>query len=87
MAGKPPGSEVGLYYDSPIHQLDAGDYLRTPSGRMYEVLDVRVQERGAHVGRQHLRCLVITVDQVTDVERVFPIHWYSRAPGRSRARR
>lgn len=86
MAGKPPGSEVSLYFDSPIHRLTDGDYLRTPSGRLYEVLDVRVQERGQHVGRQHLRCLVITVDQVTDVDRVFPIHWYAR-PKKSSARR
>lgn len=78
MPGKPPGSEVSLYYDSPIHKLTDGDYLRTPSGRLYEVLDVRVQERGQHVGRQHLHCLVITADQVTAPDRVFPIHWYAR---------
>jgi len=78
MAGRPPGSEVSIYYDSIVYRLEPGDYLRTPAGKLYEVLDVRVQERGIHAGRQHLRCLVITIDQVADVQRVFPVHWYPR---------
>lgn len=86
MPGRPPGSEVGLYFDSPVHVLVDGDYLRTPSGRLYEVLDVRVQQRGIHVGRQHLRCLVITADQVTDPSRVFAIHWYPRRKASSTRR-
>lgn len=78
MTGRPPGSEVSLYYDSPIHKLAAGDYLRTPSGRLYEVLDIRVQERGAHRGRQHLHCLVLRPDDDVDEARVRPLLWYRR---------
>lgn len=78
--GAPIGAYVRIYYDGLA--LSAGDALVTPTGRMYEVVSVRVQARGAHVGRQHLVCLVH--DGRTPVKgRIRRLHWYRR--GRSPA--
>lgn len=50
--------------------------LRTPTGRCYVVASVRVQERGRHVGRQHLACLVAREPPAE--ARVLPLRWYRR---------
>lgn len=75
---QPPGSEVGLYYDSRRH-VDVGDELETTAGRRYLVVKVRRQERGAHIGRWHLRCIVLAPDAARDPDsQVHPVHWYRR---------
>ncbi len=71
----PAGALVGIYYDG--RDLHRGDWLRTPTGRCYEVVSVRVQARGKHVGRQHLRCLVVNGWRPPSA-RVLPLHWYPR---------
>lgn len=71
----PYGSHVRLHYDSAT-LVEEGDYLRTESGRLYEVIGVRVQERGKHAGRQHLTAIVSR--GAPDDARVHPLHWYSR---------
>jgi hypothetical protein len=71
---------VSIYYDGST-ELDQGDALRTPTGRLYVVAHVRVQQRGKHAGRQHLRCAVFSPGTMAPPgTRVFPLHWYSRNP-------
>lgn len=84
MAGpRPPGSVVHLSYDGsgPVHP---GDYLVTyTTGRTYLIDSVRVQERGVHVGRQHLRAIVMEPKFVPSGEDVVHIiRWYPRRPRR-----
>lgn len=79
MRPAPIGSEVGLYFDSPTRVM-VGDFIRTQSGRTYHLTSVRIQERGKHIGRQHLRAIVVepgVIDPATDV--VHPLYWYSRS--------
>lgn len=72
----PAGAEVALYYDG---HADEGDYLRTPSGRTYLLVGVRVQERGKNAGRLHLRAVVMAADHTPEPDaRVRLIHWYRR---------
>lgn len=73
----PSGSLVSLYYDSP-RDVVAGDVLRTPTGRMYLLWSVRRQTRGLHIGRWHLKAIVIGVDELPAGARVHPIYWYRR---------
>jgi hypothetical protein len=70
----PVGAVVRIYYDGLA--VDRGDALRTPTGRTYVVMDKREQRRGAHVGRQHLVCLVASEAPPTAMVR--PLHWYPR---------
>jgi hypothetical protein len=85
MAGTAPGSEVGLYVDL-VAEVHVGDAIRTQTGRSYLVTQVRVQRRGAHVGRQHLRAVVLDEDVAPEVGRVHhlqvpvvhQIRWYGR---------
>ena len=79
MAGKPPGSLVRLYYDSP-QPVEEGDVVQTAhTRRRYRVEGVRVQQRGKHAGRQHLTCVVMAPDEPNPVgARVHPLHWYDR---------
>lgn len=79
MTAAPAGAWVGIYYDGLVAR---GQYLRTPTGRLYEVVAVRVQRRGAHVGRHHLRCIVKT--EAPPGAAVRPLYWYPRARGRRR---
>lgn len=75
---KPPGAVVSLYFDG-LHQLDVGEALVTGTGRAYLVVERRVQERGLHAGRQHLRCVVhaSTASLPRDTAQ-FGIEWYKR---------
>lgn len=78
MPGKPAGSNVGLYVDS-AQELEEGDIIATQSGRCYRVFSNRIQERGKHVGRQHLRAIVLPDDFVPEHDdQVLVIAWYSR---------
>jgi len=90
----PAGTEVGLYVDMAA-RVDLGDVIETRSGRRYLVRSVRVQERGKHAGRQHLRAVVLEPDDRAIVglaaPRVHRIRWYRRdrasAGVKGRARR
>ncbi len=80
MPKAPAGALVSIYYDG-WSSVRPGDALKTPSGRVYVVAEVRVQARGKHVGRQHLSCIV--ADDVTGVSgAVYPLHWYPRGKRR-----
>lgn len=76
-APAPAGSVVSIYYDGAFTPLQPGEALRTPTGRTYLVVDVRVQNRGLYIGRQHLRC-VVTEGEAPAGVRVAPLHWYKR---------
>lgn len=78
MSAAPVGACVRIYYDGA--EVLPGDALRTPTGRTYVVLERRVQARGAHVGRQHLACLV--AKDPPKGGRVLRLRWYPR--GRKR---
>lgn len=72
----PVGAVVGLFCDM-VNELRVGDALRTPTGRLYVVLERRPQRRGKHAGlRQHLRCQVAT--EVGEGTRVYSLRWYRR---------
>lgn len=75
----PLGAIVGIYWDG-LAALQPGDHLRTPSGRQYQVVSVRVQKRGKHRGRQHLRCMV--ADRDLKPGNTYRLRWYAR--GRAR---
>jgi hypothetical protein len=75
---KRPGEPAKLYYDSDV-VAEPGDYIRTPTGRQYLVEHVRVQTRGKHAGRQHLRTIVMEPGHVCEQDaRVHKIQWYRR---------
>lgn len=84
-APAPPGTEVGLYVDL-VARVAVGDIIETRKGRRYFVVSVRVQERGKHRGRQHLRALVLAegerpVQLGGGEPRVHRINWYRRRRG------
>ena len=59
----PVGTNVGLYVDL-VARVAVGDVIETQTGRRYGVASVRVQERGKHAGRQHLRVVVLGTEPV-----------------------
>lgn len=71
---KQPGEECTISYDGDV--VAPGDALRTPTGRAYGVISVRVQTRGKHTGRQFVRCVVL--DELSAATRVHPLVWYKR---------
>lgn len=79
----PIGATVSIHVDL-VDAVTAGDLVETTSGRRYSVLVVRVQQRGKHVGRQHLQCLVVPPDWLPDppIGTLHRIRWYPRAPRR-----
>lgn len=80
MSAAPAGAEVRLFYDAVTRDVRAGDELVTSTtGRRYLVLAVRRQERGKHVGRMHLRCVVLAPEARRDPDTiVHPVTWYRR---------
>jgi hypothetical protein len=72
------GAEVGMYIDCP-QEITAGDALMTTTGRTYVVVQARRQQRGKHIGRQHLRCVVADTKPPAGV-RIFSLRWYRREP-------
>lgn len=85
----PIGAIVGLYVDL-FAPVGTGDIIQTEAGRRYRALSVRLQKRGMHVGRQHLRCIVVDEDAepdemvyagpegITRAGIVHTIRWYKR---------
>lgn len=74
----PAGAVVGIYVDL-VASVQVGHVIQTQTGRRYGVVSVRVQERGKHRGRQHLRCVVLAPDDVVDPGQwVHEIRWYKR---------
>lgn len=71
----PVGAVVRFYYDSVV-LVRSGDAVQTPTGRIYCVLKVRVQERGKHVGRQHMTAIVAS--EIPSGVRVHRLVWYRR---------
>lgn len=75
----PAGSIVKLYVDL-AEEVSPCDVIETGTGRKYWVLNVRVQAKGKHRGRQHLACLVLDPDRKDEGEnRIHKIRWYKRA--------
>lgn len=82
MPKAPIGALVSIYYDGaqlvqPGDALESFNWKREPTGRVYLVREVRVQQRGAHVGRQHLKCIVGTCESEV-AGTMHPIYWYPR---------
>lgn len=70
------GDVVGIYMDT-TQRLIPGNYIQTGAGRTYEIITVRVQTRGKHEGRQHLRVMIVPAENA-EGRTVTPIRWYSR---------
>jgi hypothetical protein len=76
--GAPIGSVVSLYIDT-TRQVLVNEFIRTQTGRTYQIVSVRTQQRGKHAGRrQHLRALVVPATTPTEDDTVIPILWYPR---------
>lgn len=74
----PLGSIVGLHYDTEL-EVEEDEYLQTPTGRTYLVLEVRVQARGKWAKvRKHLRVMVVEASCVAPLSVVHPLRWYKR---------
>lgn len=83
------GETVSIYMDTAV-PLFVGDFIRTKSGRLYQIKSVREQQKGRHAprydpnsgakirqGRQHLQVEVMPPDMALDPEDVVHgIHWY-----------
>lgn len=74
---RPIGSIVSLYYDG-WAVAEEGDVIQTTTGRSYRVISNRVQEKGRHRGRQHIKALVIDKCDVSEEDTVLPLYWYAR---------
>lgn len=76
----PAGAVVKLYVDTRMKQLEPGDVIETGTGRRYEVVTARIQERGKWAGiRQHLTALVLPPDHPLPPDTfILPIRWYRR---------
>jgi hypothetical protein len=78
----PAGAIVGIYVDL-VQPVAIGDIIETQSGRRYAVVTVRMQARGKHEGRQHLRCAVMAADDpLPSSGMLHPIRWYARGRGK-----
>lgn len=83
------GDEVGLYFDTRA-EVSEGDIIINayttgqPERRAYRVVSVRQQQRGRHVGRWHLRAVVVssTPEQLVALDLVGAVvhrmYWYRR---------
>jgi hypothetical protein len=76
----PAGAIVSLYVDTRVMTLQPGDIVRTQTGRCYEVVTSRTQQRGKWAGiRQHLTAMVMPKHfEPVDGQRVLLIRWYRR---------
>lgn len=77
MTGAPIGADVGLYYDART-DVAPGDFIRTGSGRTYLIRAARRQERGRHVGRWHVRAVVVEESTPEPGDVVHHLRWYRR---------
>lgn len=70
------GNVVSLTYDAnPGTTLEIGDGLITQSGRIYLIVNLRIQKEGKHVGRYHLSC-VVNPEEIPAV--LHPLVWNER---------
>ena len=77
----PVGTIVRVVYDpKPGARIVRGDVIMTKTGRMYRVLDYRMQRRGQHPGRLTISCLVIDKMPVDERESFRVSHDYLDAP-------
>ena len=74
------GTEVSLFYDS-RNRVHPGDFMVTPTGRTYHVTQARIQHKGKHQGRQHLKAIVVEPGAPDEGDVVHVIRWYSRSSG------
>jgi hypothetical protein len=80
----PVGATVRLYVDL-VARVAVDDVIETASGRRYQVLGVREQQRGHHAGRQHLQCLVMGPEWHPEQgTRIHEIRWYPRGGSKRR---
>lgn len=81
MAGAPIGRNVSIYMDA-REILGIGDLVVTGTGRCYRVTSNRIQEKGKHAGRQHLRVDVVDREQAMaeadEDTLIIRLAWYSR---------
>lgn len=71
--------QAALFYDTP-NEVVEGDYLRTGTGRLYLITEVRVQQAGKHAGRYHLKTTVMPSDRVIEPDAaVHTVNWYPRS--------
>ncbi len=78
----PIGDTCYLYVDA-ARTLEKGDYVVTKTGRTYEVLTNRIQQRGKNAGRQHLSVLVLDPEAPRDPDAyTLTLQWYSRSRSR-----
>lgn len=75
--GRQIGEPAYLYIDA-AQEMEEGDVVRTPSGKSYRVVSTRIQQKGKHIGRQHLQTIVIDPKEVSSTDTVLEIHWYPR---------
>lgn len=75
MTAAPVGTIVKLYVDL-REVVEPGHLIVTQTERTYQVLGVKVQMRGKHLGRQHLQCLVVDERPLQAV--IHRIRWYKR---------
>lgn len=71
------GTDCRIYVDG-LPWLRVGDALVTGGGSGYLVTEIRIQKRGANVGRKHLRCIRVQPGDLAADVRVFVLHWYRR---------
>lgn len=71
----PIGAIVSLYIDS-LFEVSIGEFLQTPTGRLYQIVSIREQKKGQHIGRKHIKALVS--EKAPRGSKVHPIYWYSR---------
>lgn len=92
MRAAPAGAIVKLYVDL-VRDVEPEHWIKTANGRMYQVLTVREQMRGKHIGRQHLTVMVMgdghtpaSAQMLRDIGFVVhEIRWYKRNAIRKRA--
>lgn len=75
------GSVVQIYVDS-MRNIQVGECLVTDTGRSYQIIEMRVQAKGVHVGRKHIRAIVF--DQAPRGVITHPLRWYRRNKKRVR---
>lgn len=78
------GDTCIIYVDA-AHVLEPDDYVVTPTGRLYQVIFNRIQQRGKHKDRQHLTVRVLDPTTERDPDsHVLRLHWYARNRGARR---
>jgi hypothetical protein len=83
MMRRQPYTPCKLYYDSP-RALEVGQFLKTPAGSAYQVIDIRPSRTRKH--RKHLQCVRWPVDEIPANAVVHPLYWYKRERRRAHAR-